>query len=99
MAGRENGMVIEKPIADEATGTQEQIQQEQFIRQARKDFGYKGAKDARNVWEQATTFCASENLDEESRRLFLKSIVEVFLESKAEAREKFTPKSISSHKK
>jgi transcriptional regulator with XRE-family HTH domain len=77
-------------IADEETSKQVDIDQEKFLSKAKKDFGYKGAKQAREVLESAAALFAGGDLDEEAKEVFFKSLMEVYLASKAEAREKYS---------
>jgi transcriptional regulator with XRE-family HTH domain len=84
---------------EDETDTQKNLKEERFISKARKDFGYKGAKDAERLIEQAAALFAGGELDDEGKDLFFQSLTEVYFESKAEAREKFTPKRRVSRKK
>ena len=78
---------------EEETDTQKNIDKEQFLSKARKDFGYKGAKDAERMIEQAAVLFAGGELDEDSKDLVFQALTEVYFDSKAKAREKFTPNS------
>ena len=78
---------------EEESDTQKNLVQEQFLSKARKDFGYKGAQGAQNIIDQATVLFAGGELDEESKDLVFQALTEVYFDSKARAREKFTPKS------
>jgi transcriptional regulator with XRE-family HTH domain len=67
------------------------IEQELFFSYAKKGFGYKGAREAREVVSRAAALFAGGELDNEAKDVFFQSLMEVYLESKAEAREKFSP--------
>ena len=83
---------------EEESDTQKDIDHERFLSKARKDFGYKGAQDAQKMIEQATVLFAGGELDEESKDLVFQALSEVYFDSKARAREKFTPKRRKSRK-
>ena len=78
---------------EEETDTQKNLEQERFLSKAREDFGYKGAQGAQNIIDQAAVLFAGGELDEQSKDLVFQAITEVYFDSKARAREKFTPKS------
>ncbi len=84
---------------EEEEDTQKNIEQEIFLSKVRKDFGYKGAKDAEKFLQEASALFAGGELDEESKDLVFQSLTEVYFESKALAREKFTPKRIKRREK
>jgi len=77
---------------EEETDAQKDIDHEQFLSKARKDYGYKGARDAQRMIEQATVLFAGGELDEDSKDKVFQALSEVYFDSKAKAREKFTPK-------
>jgi len=83
---------------EEETNTQVNLDNERFLSKARKDFGYKGAKSAQNLLDQASVLFAGGELDEESMDLVHQALTEMFFDAKAKAREKFTPKSIKNRK-
>jgi len=64
--------------------------QELFYANAKKGFGYKGAREARDVISRAAALFAGGELNDEAKDVFFQSLMEVYLESKAEAREKFS---------
>lgn len=68
------------------------VDHEMFLANAKKDFGYKGAQEAQEVVSRATALFAGGELDSEAKDIFFQSLMEVYLESKAEAREKFSAK-------
>ena len=83
---------------EEETDTQKGLDHERFLSKSRKDFGYKGAKDAQKMIDQAAVLFAGEELDEDSKDLVFQALSEVFFDSKAKAQEKFTPKRRKSRK-
>jgi len=72
---------------------------EAFIEQVRNEFGYKSAREAEAFMTRASAIFAGGELDDESKELFIQSLKEVYLESKAEAREKFSGKKRVPYKK
>ena len=83
---------------DEETDPKKNLEQELFIADARAKFGYRGAKEASEVLAKASALFAGGELNEDGKDAFIKSLMEVYLESKAIAREKFTPRQRKSRK-
>ena len=75
------------------------IDQNLFLAKAKESFGYKGVKEARDVISRAAALFAGGDLDDKAKDVFFQSIMEVYLESKAEAREKFSSRKRASRKK
>jgi transcriptional regulator with XRE-family HTH domain len=69
------------------------VDQEEFFKEAKEKYGAKGAREAADVLIKAGALFAGGDLTEEGKDAFYRSLTEVFLQSKAIAREKFTPKS------
>ena len=63
-----------------------------FIANAKNGYGSKGAKEATDILTRASALFAGGELDDSAKDLFFQSLMEVYLESKEEARAKFTPK-------
>ena len=78
-------------IDDDETDKHAHIEQELFLANAKKGYGYKGAREAREVVSQAAALFAGGELDDEAKDIFFRSLMEVYLESKDEARQKFSP--------
>ena len=74
------------------TDPQKHMADELFIASAKNEFGYKGAREAKEVLERASALFAGGELDESSKELFYQSLQAVYFEAKREAREKFTPR-------
>ena len=83
---------------DEETDPKKNLEQELFLADARAKFGYRGAKEAAEVLTKATALFAGGKLNDDAKDVFLRSLMEVYLESKAIAREKFTPRQRKSRK-
>ena len=65
----------------------------------KSEFGSKGVREARDVVARASALFAGGDLDDESKDLFFQSLLEVYMDSKREAREKFSSKRKASRKK
>ena len=63
-----------------------------MIDDVKKEFGTKGAREAHDVLERAGALLAGGELDEDAKDAFFQSLIEVYLDSKKNAREKYTPK-------
>ena len=77
---------------DEETDTARNIDQELFIANAKNEFGSKGAREATELLARTSALFAGGELEDDAKDIFFQSLMEVYLESKAEAREKFTPR-------
>ena len=75
------------------------IEHELFVGAMRDEYGLKGAKEAREVISRASALFAGGDLDDAAKEVFYQSLMEVYRESKAEAREKFAPRRRASRKK
>ena len=83
---------------DTETDKHMNIDHDFFLSTAKQQFGNKGALEASMLLSRATALFAGGELEDEAKDKFFQSIMEVYLESKAEAREKFTPKKRKSRK-
>ena len=83
--------------ADE-TDRMKNIDEELFLANTKSEYGYKGAREAQAVLDRASALFAGGELNDEAKDIFFQSLMEVYLESKAEAREKFAPKRRKSRK-
>jgi transcriptional regulator with XRE-family HTH domain len=63
-----------------------------FIANAKNRYGSKGAREAQAILEQAAALFAGGELTSEAKDIFIHSLMEVYLESKAESRSKFAPR-------
>jgi transcriptional regulator with XRE-family HTH domain len=80
------------------TGTGISIGYELFIANAKSKHGYKGAREASELLSRASALFAGGDLADDAKDIFFQSLMEVYLESKAEAREKFTSRQRKSRK-
>jgi transcriptional regulator with XRE-family HTH domain len=74
------------------TDKQSNMDEELFLAAAKSQYGYKGAKEAQEVIGKTKALLAGGDLDDEAKDVFFRALMEVYLQSKAEASEKFTPK-------
>lgn len=86
-------------LDEEETDISKNIDQDIFLANVKNEFGYKGAREANDVLSRASALFAGGELDDKAKEVFFQSLMEVYLESKDEAREKFTPKQRKSRKK
>lgn len=85
-------------VDDEETDKQKNIDEEIFLANAKNEYGHKGAREAQAVLDKAAALFAGGELDDDAKDIFFQSLMEVYLESKADAREKFSPRRRASRK-
>ena len=81
------------------TDTQKNIDQDMFLDDVKGIYGYRGAREASEVLSRASALFAGGELDDDAKDTFFQAIMEVYLESKEEARVKFSPKTRVSKKR
>lgn len=86
-------------LDDEETDPHKNIDQDIFIDNSKNEFGYKGAREATEILSRASALFAGGELDDEAKELFFRSLMEVYVDSKREARKKFSPKKRASKRK
>ncbi len=74
------------------TDRKKNIDKETFFANARSEYGSKGEREAREILDRASALFAGSELGDDAKDIFFQSLMEVYFESKAEAREKFTPR-------
>ena len=74
------------------------IEQDYFVADAKAKYGIKAAKEAQDVLVQASALFAGGELDDDAKEIFFQSLMEVYMESKADAREKFAPRKRATRK-
>lgn len=79
-------------LSEEETNTQKNIDLDLFMSNIKNEYGYKGAREATEILSRASALFAGGELDDEAKDVFFQAIMEVYLESKEEARSKFSPK-------
>lgn len=85
-------------LDEDETDMQSQIDNDIFIMEAREKFGSKGAKEAQDVLGRVNSLFAGGDLDDEAKDVFFQAVMSVYMDSKKNAREKFTPKKYRKHK-
>lgn len=83
---------VEYLLNEEETNTKKHIDQDIFLSNVKNKYGYKGAREATEVLTKASALFAGGKLDDEAKDIFFQSLMEIYLESKEEARLKFSPK-------
>ena len=87
-------------LLDEAeTDMKKEMDSAIFIANAKNAYGYKGAREAADILSRASALFAGGELNDSAKDLFFQSLMEVYLESKEEARAKYTPKRVRKKKK
>ena len=87
------GVSVSYLLDEGETDTRANIGEEIFLANVKNEYGSRGAREASEVLSRASALFAGGELDDEAKEIFFRSIMEVYLESKAEAREKFSPNS------
>ena len=85
-------------LDDEETDSQSHIDEDMFLAEAREQFGAKGAREAPEVLGRVSSLFAGGELDEDAKDVFFQALMAVYMDSKKNAREKFTPKKYRKHK-
>lgn len=93
------GVSVSYLLEEQETDTKANINEEIFLANVKNQYGARGAREASEVLDRASALFAGGELDEEAKELFFQSLMEIYLESKAEAREKFAPGRRVSRKK
>ena len=84
-------------LDDEETDSQSHIDEDMFLAEAREQFGAKGAREAQEVLGRVSSLFAGGELDEDAKDVFFQALMAVYMDSKRNAREKFTPKKYRKH--
>lgn len=79
-------------LDEEETDPNKNIDHDIFIANSKKEYGYKGAREATELLSRASALFAGGELDDNAKELFFQSLMEVYLDSKQTARNKFSPK-------
>lgn len=74
------------------------MEQDQFIDDVKKEFGTKEAREAKDILKRTGALLAGGELDDEAKDVFFQALMEVYLDSKRTARDKFTPKKFRKHR-
>lgn len=77
-------------LDENETNCQKNMERDLFLANVKDEYGYKGAREASEILSRASALFAGGELDEESKDVFFRSLMEVYLESKEEARIKFS---------
>ncbi|MDO4274580.1 MAG: helix-turn-helix transcriptional regulator [Eubacteriales bacterium] len=85
-------------LNEEETDSQSHIDNDIFIMAARETFGSKGAKEAQDVLGRVNSLFTSGELDDDAKDVFFQAVMAVYMDSKKNARDKFTPKKYRKHK-
>lgn len=79
-------------LDEEETDSLKNIDNDIYIANAKNKFGYKGAREANEILSRASALFAGGELNDSAKELFFQSLMEVYLDSKNQAKEKFSKK-------
>ncbi len=79
-------------LDEEETNPNKNIDHDIFIANSKNQYGYKGAREATELLSRASALFAGGELEDDAKELFFQSLMEVYLDSKQKARNKFSPK-------
>ena len=85
-------------LLDDDTKHQNHIGEDMCIAESKEQFASKGAKEAQDVLNRVSSLFAGGDLDEDAKDVFFQALMTVYMDSKKNAREKFTPKKYRKHK-
>ncbi len=77
---------------EEDTDPGQEFEKEAYVREAELVYGQKAGREAQELLTRARALFAGGDLDEEAKEVFMQSLFEEYLDSKDQARTKFTPK-------
>ena len=83
------GVSVSYLLEEEETDFKKHIDHDMFLTDVKSKYGYKGAREANEILSKASALFAGGELNEESKDIFFRALMEVYLESKQEARVKF----------
>ncbi len=86
-------------MSEEEDDKEMDVDKDIFLANVKNEYGIKGAREASEVLTRASALFAGGELDDEAKDLFFRSIMEVYLDSKEEARAKFAPRKRKSRRK
>lgn len=79
-------------LDEEEAEPNKNMSQDIFIANTKTKFGYEGAREATEILSRTSALFAGGDLDDTAKELFFLSLMEVYLESKKEARKKLFAK-------
>ena len=88
-----NPQLVQNAVAkidDMVTHLCKPLSDEEFINLAREKYGYRGARDAKEMLESFDTRVL--NMSKEDNDAYRQLMIQLWIDSKEEAREKYTPK-------
>jgi len=95
----ELGVSVAYLCEEDETDRYKNIDENYFLEEAKRKFGIKGAREAQEIITRVSALFAGGELGDEAKEIFHQSLMEVYFESKSEAREKFSPRKRASPKR
>ena len=80
------------PLPKESADPGESFREEEFVRRARSRYGDKGKREAQAILARTGALFAGGALDDDAKDIFMESVMKIYMESKEEARKKFSSK-------
>jgi transcriptional regulator with XRE-family HTH domain len=81
--------VVMSPVDDEGV---DDVNAEIYLLAVKDKFGENGLAEAKDLLARTAALFSDTDIEEEAKDIFFQSLMETYLESKAEARDKFTPR-------
>ena len=75
---------------------QEEVDKEEVLAEAKEKYGFRGKAQAERIYQQTQALFAGGQLSEEDRSAFRDLMIDLFFETKEEAKKKYTPKKFRS---
>ena len=79
-------------LSEESADPGESFREEEFVRRARSRYGDKGKREAQAILARTGALFAGGALDDDAKDIFMESVMKIYMESKEEARKKFSSK-------
>ena len=86
-------------LSEEEAPKKKSTERDIFLDKVRNVYGNKGVREAEELFDRTSALFAGGTLDEGAKEIFCQSLMEVYLESKEEARAKCSPKKRASRRK
>lgn len=86
------GISQEFLLHDEITDPKYGLEEAEYVDSVRSKYGKKGAMDVQEMLDGMSSFFAGGDVPQEDKDLFFQAVVNAYMQTKQDARDKFTPK-------
>ena len=86
------GISQEYLLHDEITDPKYGLEEAEYVDSVRGKYGKKGAMDVQEMLDGMSSFFAGGDVPQEDKDLFFQAVVNAYMQTKQDARDKFTPK-------